>query len=66
MKNSQEVKNGQNINFEDLKIGSQLITHNESQVEVVEIKKEKGFKPLVVSNKGKIQYYHFDQIKEIL
>tara|TARA_R110001632_G_scaffold71976_1_gene166706 strand:- start:668 stop:1036 length:369 start_codon:yes stop_codon:yes gene_type:complete len=57
---------GVTINIEDLKIGSQLITNYDSQVEVVEIRKEQLLKPLVVLHKGQTQYFHFDQIKEIL
>ena len=58
---------GVTIDIEDLKIGSQLVTNNDTQVEVVQIRKNwKGVKPLVVLHKGQTQYYHFDQIKEIL
>jgi len=57
---------GVTIDVEDLKIGSQLLTKNDTQVEVVEIRKDEGVKPLVVLHKGQTQYYHFDQIKEIL
>ena len=58
---------GVTIDIEDLKIGSQLVTNNDTQVEVVQIRKNwKGVKPLVVLHKGQTQYFHFDQIKEIL
>jgi len=57
---------GVTIDVEDLKIGSQLLTKNDTQVEIVEIRKDEGVKPLVVLHKGQTQYYHFDQIKEIL
>lgn len=57
---------GVTIDIEDLKIGSQLVTNNDNQVEVVEIRKDEGVKPLVVLHKGQTQYFHFDQIKEIL
>jgi len=57
---------GVTIDIEDLKIGSQLVTNNDNQVEVVEIRKDEGVKPLVVLHEGQTQYLHFDQIKEIL
>jgi hypothetical protein len=57
---------GVTIDIEDLKIGSQLLTNYDTTVEVVEIRKEEELKPLVVLHKGQTQYYHFDQIKEIL
>jgi hypothetical protein len=54
------------INIEEISIGSELITWNNEKVVVLEIRTDCQLKPLVVCNKGKKEYYHFNQIEKII
>jgi hypothetical protein len=54
------------IKPEEIKIGSIVKTWNDNIVEVLEILTDPKMKPLIVKNGEKTQYYHFNQIIEIL
>jgi hypothetical protein len=51
---------------EEIKVGTRLLTWWDETVTVTEIRNDKDLKPLKVNNKGKTQYYHYNQITKIL
>ncbi len=54
------------VNIENIKVGSTLITWYNQAVTVKWINKDKSQKPLIVDCDGKEQYYHYNQINEIV
>ena len=49
-----------------LKVGDQLLTWTNKKVTIVAIRADKYLKPLVVEYNGRVQYYHYDQIIEVI
>ena len=54
------------IEVSELRIGSELMTWMDKKVVLVAIRAESEFKPLVVDYNGRVQYFHYNQINEIL
>ena len=56
----------ENLTNTKIKAGSILLTWLNTKVEVVNIITDTSKKPLEVVLNGRLQYFHFDQIKKIL
>ena len=54
------------MKISDLKVGDQLLTWMDKKVTIIAIRTEKEMKPLVVEYNGRVQYFHYDQIIEVI